>query len=99
QRDEPPDHEWDDGVEQRDAEARDEHREIPALGLADEMPVEAEERLRRRAGRRSRSGEYLETRFLQGSVVRRGCTARFVLGATTAGWNPAEALKNSSLCP
>ena len=39
QRDEPADQERDHGVEERNAEARGEHRRVPALGLTDEVPM------------------------------------------------------------
>src|SRR5881392_3562758 len=50
QRDEPADDQRDHGVEQRDTEAREEHPRVPALRLADEVPIERGERLRRLAG-------------------------------------------------
>ena len=49
QRHEPPDEERNDGVEQRHREARGEHGGVPALGLAHEVPIECDERLRRLA--------------------------------------------------
>ena len=46
---EPADEERNHGIERRDRQADDEHRRVPALGLPDEVPVEGEQALRRRA--------------------------------------------------
>ncbi len=54
ERDQAADEERDDGVEQRDEQARREHRAVPALRLANEVPVERDQPLGRRAHGRAR---------------------------------------------
>ena len=69
QRHEAADEQRNDGVEQRDGEARAEHGRVPALRLLDEVPVERDEPFRRRADRRARSHGNVEIDDLHGKCA------------------------------